>query len=806
MKKTSFALITATLLSPFAYSAAHADGYDAPSMPAPEVCNSNAHSDMVYFKHVEGKGYGYKEGYSTLGAFITPYSTFSHVLPFLDLRGHVFNRHWKFAANAGVGVKWLSNSPFVLAAAAYYDYRQTHHSHYNQVGLSLEFLWNRWEFRANGYLPVGEKTHVRKISETASYSFEKFAGHSLFYTTTLDIHRKVEFAMKGVDAELGFHLMHPQEFYTLYLGGGPYYFHSPSGLKKHALGGQVRIQARVTPYITLQISDSWDNLFHNKFQGEISLNIPFGGHVMKRNGDFKAPCCEVLSMESRMVQPMHRNEIIVADTTKQHYYKTIDPIAQSIYGGPLNFIFVNASAPSGGNGTFENPFNDIYTANLASNFNDVFYVSGDFTLTSEPVYLTQNQSFLGSAMPQAVPIQVTPTQIAYVTIPAMSQATPSITQETPSAHLIYANGDNILIRGFTLTQTLDGYSAITNQSIFLYDAFIPTQNITITNNTLNYTGYEGYGVWLKAFSGTALIENNAFYGFGLGRNGILLDQEGAYGTNAGSSVANINILNNTFTDWSGSGVLLAANNTSDGASVINALIMNNNSSNNPPYPGVGFWTIASGNSTINATFVNNTAQYNDNNGFQIEAHDEATTNIYAYGNNFSNNSNGIYIDIDGSATAYLELSNNTINSNGSTGISFPTPSATQTAVSLTALFTGNIIRENAYDGVNFATQNGTVTSKLTFENNVILDNGNGNGNSFVLVNGVTSGSSSSTTTVFMNGNINNNYGYGFTNYNTDDLSFNIEQGGSNQGIITLVESTSPQTGPYNFVERHTAAP
>ena len=58
----------------------------------------------------------------------------------------------------------------------------------------------------------------------------------------------------------------------------------------------------------------------------------------------------------------------------------------------------------------------------------------------------------------------------------------------------------------------------------------------------------------------------------------------------------------------------------------------------------------------------------------------------------------------------------------------------------------------------------------------------------------------------MDGNINNNYGYGLVNYNTASLSFNIEEGGVNEGIITLIESTSPQTGPYNFVERHTAAP
>ena len=269
--------VTATLLSPFC-------------LCAEEICEPAVHSDMIYFKHIEGKGYGYKEGYSTLGAFITPYSTFSHVLPFLDLRGHVFNQHWKFAGNAGVGFKCLTDSPLVFGAGAYYDYRQTHKNHYNQVGLSLELLWDRWEVRANGYLPVGAKTHAHSTSEIASYNFEKFAGHSLFYTTTFDVHRKVEFAMKGVDGEVGFHLMKPHEFYTLYLGIGPYYFHSPHHLKRDVIGGQARIQARVTPYLTLQISDSWDTVFHNNCSRRSSVNIPFGGCILKKNGCFDASC------------------------------------------------------------------------------------------------------------------------------------------------------------------------------------------------------------------------------------------------------------------------------------------------------------------------------------------------------------------------------------------------------------------------------------------------------------------------------------------------------------------------------------
>ena len=769
---------------------------------ADDICNPDVHSDMVYFKHIEGKGYGYKEGYSTVGAFITPYSNFSNILPFLDLRGHVFNSNWKFAANAGAGFKWLTDSLFVFGAAAYYDYRQTHKNHYNQVGLSFEFLCNRWEVRANGYLPVGEKTHSKTLSETVSYAFEKFAGHSLFYTTTYDIHRKVEFAMKGVDGEVGFHLMKPKEFYTLYLGVGPYYFHSPHGLKKHAFGGQARVQARITPYLTLQISDSWDNLFHNNFQGEISVNIPFGGKILKKNACFDTSCREILSMEARMVQPMHRNEIIVADKIKRHEYTVIDPIAQSIYGGPLNFIFVNSSAATGGDGTFEHPYNDPYVASIASYPNDVFYVSGDFTLASNEVLLINNQSFLGSSIPQVVPFQATPTTVAHLTIPAMTSTAPSLTMPSSNVHnIVYANGDNIVVSGFIFNQANNGSAAgVINYSLS-ESKWYPIQNITIVNNTFNIIdGGEGDGIYLDSVSGTVLIQNNTFNGNLTGVNGINFGELANGSTVLGNYVVDLNILDNTFNSW-GASIYIQANTSSDGASVINALLQNNNSTSTPI--GTGFYFSASNHGTINATVLNSISNNNFNDGLHIQSLDEATVNMTACGNNFSfNGGSGIYIDAEDSSTLNLVLCNNNLLENSNSGIRTNPGGGSQTDVSLTALVTGNVITSSSEGGVIFQQAfGGTVTSRLTFENNTLIDNGGGNGGSFILYN-----APASTTTVFMNGNVNTNFGYALFNYNTNQLSFNIEEGGTNYGIITLEQSTSPQTGPYNIVPRHTAAP
>lgn len=810
-------MIATFLLCPLAYTMVNASLFsnkDEPEVCAPCACPTAVHSDKVYFKHIEGKGVGYKEGYSTIGAFLTPYSSISHVVPFLDVRGHVFNRHWNFAANAGAGIKWMTDSALVAALGAYYDYRQTSWSHYNQVGLSFELLEKWWEVRLNGYLPVGHKTASRKSSQVASYNFEKFAGHNLYYSTTYNIRKKIEFVMKGIDGEVGFHLMEPQEDYSVYLGLGPYYFHSPSGLGRHAFGGQVRCEARITPYLTLQISNSYDNLFKNNFQGEISINVPFGGRIKKSTYRSNVTCDEILAMEFRMIQPMHRNEIIVADKKRLRYTKTVDPIAQSIYGGPLYFNFVNAKASTNGDGTFEKPYNDIYYASTQSSPNDVLYISGNFTLSSivdQQIVLQENQNLLGSGITQTVPIKVG-TTIVNLAIPAMTSTMPSITQGVVD-NLLFVNGSNTVISGIKFNLLQGNTSVITN-IIPGTSNYYQINNLTVANSNLAVIAAGGaYGIYLRAVTGDVIIQNNTINSnpnMSGGQNGIYIEQIGLSG-GPGSYSANVSILGNTLQYWDGGGlngpILLQTNidsnqNTQAGNSVLNVLVMNNNSNENTYYPAGGYWLYAGGNSTINATVLNNAAQNNDY-GMVFQAQDSAIINVAASGNNCSNNpvssgtgGIGMYVAAVNSASANVIFSNNTVNNNGTNGIVIAPSLAWgsgsgQNGASVTAVINDNQIESNGQAGVVFQPQfSGPASSQLTFENNTLIGNGNTNNYSFYIGNG-----NASTMTLFMNGNSCDSTGFGVQNFNSSPFTLNLVEPGLNSGAFTIVGG-----GPVNIVE------
>ena len=113
-------------------------------------CGSFNKTERITLRHIESKGVGYNQGYTTLEGFFTvPSLIETQSVPFLDLRGHVFN-DGKFAANAGLGFRYLTSR--IWGINAYYDYRNTRRMHYNQVSLGLESLGERWDFRANGYL------------------------------------------------------------------------------------------------------------------------------------------------------------------------------------------------------------------------------------------------------------------------------------------------------------------------------------------------------------------------------------------------------------------------------------------------------------------------------------------------------------------------------------------------------------------------------------------------------------------------------------------------------------------------------
>jgi len=492
------------------------------TLTAQECCDLCGPETIVFSaQHRFGRGVGYKDGYSSLDFFYAPFNQTCVGLPFLDIRGHVFD-NGRWAANAGLGWRYLGpSSCWIWGANVYYDYRRSHEHNFQQVSFGIEALSANWELRANGYVPVGKKLHAR--SHFSEFSFLEFSGNNILIQQHEK--RKFEEAMEGVDAEVGYHFWRGGCF-DLYAGIGPYYFRGEHN-HKDAIGGKARITAQISDYLTLEVSDSWDSLFHNRPQGLIALNLPLGpsAKVTRTNPD----CCECPEiLLDRLYQPVEKQEIIVLSNKTKHFdiqEVAIDPTTEL----PWFVIFVDNTADPAG--TFEDPYNTLLLAQNNSKPNDIIYVfPGDGTTTGMDMGITlqNNQLFWGSGVSHLLETTEGP-----ITIPALTTNSPTMTSGGDGVDLATNNevvGFNIFgvnqngIFGAdvgTLLIANNDISLSGNQGVAIFGTMGPS-TITALNNTFSQNGQDGFAL---GSGGTAVVsldfeENTVFLN---ARNGLEFD-------------------------------------------------------------------------------------------------------------------------------------------------------------------------------------------------------------------------------------------------------------------------------------------
>lgn len=298
--------------------------------------STTVNTDRFTLRHIESKGIGYNQGYTTLEAFFIPLNLLEgRWVPFFDARAHIFNNS-RPAANIGVGARYLNSR--IWGANLYYDFRQTSKLNYNQVSCGLETIGEKIDARINGYFPVGKHTSTRE-----STAFDYFQGNHMYLI------KKEEFALQGVNAELGIHLGRSKkmDFYTAF---GPYYFLNNS---KQAIGGSFRISIDVKDVFKVEANTSYDSLFRWIGQGQVSLSYAFRPKSFNRLRGRKKISTS-FDIRTKILQKVDKFEIIVVDT-KKHKSLAINPAT----GQPFFFLFLDPKQAENGLGTFESPFNTL---------------------------------------------------------------------------------------------------------------------------------------------------------------------------------------------------------------------------------------------------------------------------------------------------------------------------------------------------------------------------------------------------------------------------------------------------------------
>jgi hypothetical protein len=724
-----------------------------------QECTGKTPSMSVSVRHIDPGGIGFKEGYTTLEGFFSLNK--GSYIPFLDLRGHVFN-NGKYAANAGLGLRFVSGCRS-YGINSYYDYRTTKHQHYNQIEVGLESIGEKFDIFINGYLPVGskkspffakEKTTMNEISGE-EFDFGFFSGNNLFLTATsgsitssMITRKKVEFAMKGIEGFFRFTLPARNNFFVS-AGAGPYYYKGDYG--KHAVGGKGIVSATWKNSITARVIGSYDNLFHGKVQGEVGFTWTFGPRESQKRRKNSGDCCIPLFSQKLVSSPVI-NEIIVLD---KHHIKKTSQVVTSLAGTtaiaidpstglPYTFWFVNNTSSSAG--TFESPFPTLLAAQNASSASDVIYVfAGDGTTKGMDlgINLKNFQRLLGASIPQSLP-----TTQGLIVIPPQGSLMPSITAPF-GASVVNVAGNNS-ISGFQIATDAAG---TINGSYCIGSVSSDTANLFVSNNIL--TANNGaVGIFPNNPSGQITIVGNQLNSADmLGTFGMYFAQTNGFGT--------YNIENNIVSDFQntfprpplpevpvGSGIVVLAEND---ANVI--VTASGNQINECARNYLDLRAFGEGNPHLFAHVENNDMQGPGNFGMFLYTQDIATENFELLNNQVSECSFGIIAQAEGNSEITGLIKNNVLTTGmGGSGVIMQTNALDQvesakghfTVISndvsffdaqgistnsrgssfLTALIENNVVHDNGKAGLYMISLDSSNTDLIVL-NNVINDNNGG---------------------------------------------------------------------------------
>ncbi len=731
-----------------------------------------------------GKGVGYNHGYATVEGFITPARRLHRWTPYLDLKGHLLTNH-TFATNAGIGMRYRAPS-FTIGINSYYDYRKTHHFHYNQIGLGLEAIGSFWNITLNGYIPVGKQRsrffdfNLKHVKEPARFAY--FEGHHLFISlpTSDALSARQEFSFKGIDARATFRL-YEKDYLSLDLGTGPYYFRG--AYKQFAAGGQASLTANLTDYLSFTFGNSYDNLFSYRAQGTIKLSVPLGATVKNK----RSLCGKSSFYLSRVAQGAARNEIIVLDERRKVLSVTqggapevaIDPRT----GLPYEIWFINNQSHS--DGTFENPFTTIQDAlAVAAPYNIIYVYQGDGSPYDVGVPLLDDQLFLSFGVSQVIQ-----TTKGAVKVPPMSPGLPIVQNSGADTIITLANRNTV--SGFTLN-VLNTPNTVRGTGI---------EGLSFTNNTYQTTLTAGMNnLFLTDCSGLLTIQNNQFMmdPADTGSNGIVI-QDGA------SKTSTLSIQGNTFSNHASRAISL----NYFGSGSLTLDISNQNSFTPPQGLGgtAGVDLFTNGTVTLSGSISNqNTFTGYTGNAINLGWNSTAPHQLTIAGNTISSDptapgSTGINLNATTSQPCSITISNNVITDQFSSGINLYAALST----SLNMNVKGNTVTGASVPGANGILFNANNTAILTgVINNNICSNHLGanitgfpNDSTQVLL--TMAGNTLTGPTVVPGGSFPNGIqinGSGSMNYNLN-IHDNYIAGHDNQGINLFVQDTATITATVN---------
>lgn len=387
---------------------------------------------------------GNKRSLGEAGMFV-PITQNSHRLVFTDLRGR-FDDNSSHEFNLGLGLRHMREDGWNLGLYGYLDQRRSEKGYdYNQATLGVEALGRDWDFRANGYSPLGTRVH-----DSGSVSSAAISGTSVLITTGTG----EEHALPGFDAEAGWRAplfdSEANRQLRLYVGG---YHFSDSGLTVEG----PRLRAELTmgtlswfggnTSLFLGAEAQHDDARGSQYFVSARLRVPLSG---------KGEKTYLTTQQRRMTAPVVRD----VDIMTQNRVATLVETATTTGGQAITAL--DSATTTGA---------ALPGAVTAAGANTAVILSGTFNTTAI-VSMQSGQSLLAGT----VAVQSASGHTATLTT--------SATIATSSASVTVLMANNATLGGLTVNNTYNVASANAVRAQGVTGA-------TISNNTLSAGGSSG---------------------------------------------------------------------------------------------------------------------------------------------------------------------------------------------------------------------------------------------------------------------------------------------------------------------------
>jgi trimeric autotransporter adhesin len=507
-------------------------------------------------------------------------------LTFFEGRALYDTENQAFGGNFLVGHRILNpQTQRVLGGYLAYDNRDTGNTFFHQLGAGVETLGEDWDARANVYVPIG--TTRNQIGE--AYSGAAFQQNSLI----LDRFRQYEAGLTGVDVEYGRKLLNIGQNGSVRGYAGVYYYAGNGG--DDALGGRVRLAARINEFAAIGFTLQHDSLFDTRAFVNVGLSFPSSA----ARGEERNP-----TIVSRLGSSVERTMSVTVD--EQQDRDRVIALSPA-NGQPIPVVHVDLGI-SGGNGTVESPFGTVNQALASVPNNGVVYVrsgtnpgiagftvpAGVSVLSSAPLqYLRTAQSdrvllpLSGSG--------VLPTVNSTITISSDTALSGFRVSPATGAAIVGNNVSGTV----AITDNVIPATSGTSPGIRINNDSLPV-DLTIARNTVTNTGAEGIFFQSRGTAQTtALVTENSTAGtLGSGIKFFTFDNAQLNGTFSNNTITTnrstigqdgslrigtfndgrvaVTVDNNTLRDNESNGLFIGSEDTS----IVRATITNNRAINN----------------------------------------------------------------------------------------------------------------------------------------------------------------------------------------------------------------------------------